>query len=649
MSSAQPSTFSKAKSPLKKGQAPRGNGLGACESVAAARSQSLFQRTAKPPPGAPSPGCHGPAQLACPLVWIAGCSAWLAPHGGCALPPGRSASPVPTVAAAALQVAQPDVDFTNHVVLVDFQAPDQRAAFRLAGPADETAESHRCTLEPAPEAVDADDRCLVTTLSDANEQLILDLAALPQPKSNDDWREFGALVFRSRASADDVELILLISAGPTEPALWTQRLRTDTGWTAVRIDLDEIGRHLDLSHVRTLGWRLAPGAAPATLYLDDLVLADRTVVQFDGGAEPGALYALSRGSRLIVGARERFELVFRDGVLAGWFAGTPENLTTGAGLGPWPLELPLDWTSQSDAALAAVCDEHAAQPPRASGGGQTLREAARLRLVVESGPEGAAPSTAPSRVTAASGVDAPDRYVIYGDGRVFVRGPSTRERRTPDSTVPACAVLLAGRPGFQLVPASPADPYRQTPRYVHLSGRAPPADFLWITARSDALAPCRLVRDDARRRLWVVAAGESAAPASPRTYLLRVWLPDRTSAPAAERVAADYQRPVDLHPTTGRVTRDAPGDLNHDGFNEAEGCYELEPFRGALRFQFDPGDVPRESPVFRIHGSAGRRCWAHVDGQVLTPDFRDAADRLLIPLSGLIRTPRTIELHAREQ
>jgi hypothetical protein len=146
----------------------------------------------------------------------------------------------------------------------------------------------------------------------------------------------------------------------------------------------------------------------------------------------------------------------------------------------------------------------------------------------------------------------------------------------------------------------------------------------------------------------VITVGDLEAATTLETaQLLRFWPWDIDAAPEGHTFAADYQHPAILEVARGRVVADAPGDLNQDGFNESEGCYELALGRGLLRFKFEPGSFLRHRPIFRVHGTAGRDGWVYADGRIIDRQGRDLADELLFALPHAVSVPLTIEVNTR--
>jgi hypothetical protein len=128
-------------------------------------------------------------------------------------------------------------------------------------------------------------------------------------------------------------------------------------------------------------------------------------------------------------------------------------------------------------------------------------------------------------------------------------------------------------------------------------------------------------------------------------HLLRLWPWDIDAAPEADSFAADYQHPATLAVARGRVVTDTRGDLNRDGFNESEGCYELALAEGLLRFELQPGPFLRHGVIFRIRGTAGRRCWIYADGQIIARQGRDERGELLFGLPRPTGMPLGIEVN----
>jgi hypothetical protein len=172
-------------------------------------------------------------------------------------------------------------------------------------------------------------------------------------------------------------------------------------------------------------------------------------------------------------------------------------------------------------------------------------------------------------------------------------------------------------------------------------------DLLWVP-HAPALAEAQLLlRSADDRRLAVTVGGLPAAAKIDSAHMLRFWPDDIDDVPQAASFAADYQQPAQLRLTAGNVLRDVPGDLNGDGFNECEGCYELSAADGVLRLTLDPGGLLRHEPLFRVHGTAGQHCWVYVEGRIVQSPGRDGQDRLMFVLPGVVKAPVSIEVNSR--
>ena len=81
---------------------------------------------------------------------------------------------------------------------------------------------------------------------------------------------------------------------------------------------------------------------------------------------------------------------------------------------------------------------------------------------------------------------------------------------------------------------------------------------------------------------------------------IHIWPNNRDTYEAALHYMQDYQTPAKLTVTTGTLVTDDPGDYNHDGFNEAEGCYVVRADANAVALGIDGSTVKRFSPIFKV-------------------------------------------------
>jgi len=549
---------------------------------------------------------------------------------------------------ARMQQAYADLHTGRFVCLADFNTLPQAALFRTLGP-------DRAEVPAQPEisvrrSIDETGAGgLRARLSSPDEQLRFDGERSAKLDLLSDWRKYNLLLFNIYGSPDGLMLEFTVESGADTPLRSTRKLFANPGWQLYRIDLAELAEEIDLADVRALCWRAPELAAPVDLYLDDLLLTDNTRYLFGKDAGQGELYGVSAGRRIIVGARGRFELAFADGVIVQWHADDQHNLTVRSGLGPWPVPLPENWNRrQADPIVYDDPTLYASWGARVATT-QRIAEQSGFRVVLEGlwrflpEPGRDAPGT-----DAAARPEHSWRYVIYPTGRVYLRVTSrAREAGWPGARV-GYALALDGRSGFVRVPPAPAYRGGADTSLVLLSPPdRPRPDLLWcIHTPAAAERQLELVSADGRR-LAVTVGDLEPADSVETVHLLRFWPWDIDAAPEGHTFAVDYQHPATLAVARGRLVDDALGDLDRDGFNESEGCYELALADGLLRFEFRPGSFLRHQPVFRVHGAAGRECWIYAEGRIIDRQGRDLSGNLLFRLPRPVSVPLTIEVNTR--
>ena len=164
-----------------------------------------------------------------------------------------------------------------------------------------------------------------------------------------DWRDYHLLLFNIHGPPDGMIIEFSLHSGTEHPLHVTRRFLVKPGWNLYRFDLAELGAEIDLADVRSLRWRAPELRGPAEIYFDDFILTDNTRYLLGEDAGDGELFVQTRGRRICVGARGRFQLGFSDGVIVEWYGDNgPQNLTIATGLGPWPQPLPEDWSRRHD-------------------------------------------------------------------------------------------------------------------------------------------------------------------------------------------------------------------------------------------------------------------------------------------------------------
>ncbi len=98
--------------------------------------------------------------------------------------------------------------------------------------------------------------------------------------------------------------------------------------------------------------------------------------------------------------------------------------------------------------------------------------------------------------------------------------------------------------------------------------------------------------------LWpgnVIPAGDSFF------FVLQRFGDNMNTAAQAAVYSNAYRTPdKELLTTVGSVDKGDAGDLDKDGFNEAEGCYVLRATKDGLKFTIHSKQVPRPAPVFKV-------------------------------------------------
>lgn len=514
-----------------------------------------------------------------------------------------------------------------------------------------------------------------------------------------DWRSYTILLWSVYGPEEGTRLAFTLHSGDPPALTWSTTVRALRGWTLVRIDLAEAGEQIDLGDVRAMSWRVLDGGdEPVDLYFDDFVLADNTEVILAPSDAPDAMYAIRAGRRLYIGAPGRYELAFADGQIAAWHepgvaadlpapvadasapspdstppsspsetspiaqdsasgglpaspaAMRPElprlaatNLTAPSGLGPWPAPLSAGWDdprqpmgAAGDPAQFAAWGDHVAIE-------QALLETTPFRVIVrgewrfrrDAGAESDPAVTTPRHAWT---------YTLYPSGQVYLQLESGAAGAGWPAPLLGLAAVVDARRGFE-----PLHGRGEGERYALLARRGEgQADLLWVPARAELATMQRAVESEGGRRLALILGAVEPEDRHESAHLLRFWPLDINGPAEAASIAADYAEPARVGATSGRVLTDVPGDLDADGFNESQGCYELAADAGVLRFAFDPAGRLRYQPVFRVHGTQGLRTWVYVDGRIIQSTGRDAQGRLVIRLPEVVSRPLSVEVYSRQ-
>jgi hypothetical protein len=510
---------------------------------------------------------------------------------------------------------RPEVDTSNACVLADFGTSEQAAAFRIVQVDGQTAWPQVLPMPDSPA-----ERGLAFTLSRRGDALVVHL---------------DQLAGGCASAASDYGTVLAILYCPTQSVALriTARDARQNALVSIAADLAP-GRGLVSMELggtfpgeqalRTVCFELADDRE-TDLFLRAMVLADRASWAV-GGPDTGGFRVCRRAGRVFVGLPDGQQLILAHGIVWRWYPAEGINAASATGLGPV-------FVSPQDGSPLDAAD--------CLGWQVAIAEASSFRCVVEAACD--SQELAPADETSGPGAFARRQFTIYPDGRVYIAyAPGG-----PNASAPAALLALAldAQAGFENSPPAPVMATYEPAEYIHVHAQtAPGGSLLWVPAEPKAAA--RAVWTPTADGKRCVAAMPLDARALPIASLLWFLPLDVIAAAEIEQRAADYQRPATLRVSVGRRVFDAPGDLNHDGFNESEGCYELALESDRLHFVFEPGGQTRYAPVFRAEGTQGKKTRVYVNGRTIKDQTRDREGRLLFSLSDSLQTIRYVDVYA---
>lgn len=527
---------------------------------------------------------------------------------------------------ARIRDAYPDCRSGRFVCLAAFESPEELELFRVAGedPAGRTGDQPEISIRHARNETGAGS--LRVRLGGAGTRLVFDGTQARQLTLIRDWKPYTLLLLSVFNPADAIDVRTTLTSGQERPLSWDLVARIQPGWNVVRIDLADAGDRIELDDVRRIEWSLAGGASEAELFFDDILLTNNRQNIAGSGAAEGELFVYRRGDALHIASLNRFDVAIRNGVIVRCGAAEGVNLAAGDGLGPWPVVRAFDADAGDPVKVIPAENTPFSRDSTAT---EQILESAPARVVVEYqrplvGGDGAVRT----------------RYVFYPNGRVYFRihwpGDAAGAAR-------GLALEAADAAGLGAVRGDSSAGGRGT--FVLFTRRAAQQhDVLWAPSDPALAASAATQRRGEAGVIGVVAPWPESADEV--AGLLVVWPTDLNGVPEAESLAGDYQLPARVTVRTGQLRTDVDGDLDGDGFNESEGCYEIQPSGGVARFSFDSQKRLRHNPLIRVHDVRGLRCWVYADGRVVEPLRRDGQDNLLVQLPRVSGGPLNVEVHA---
>lgn len=531
-------------------------------------------------------------------------------------------------------------------VIADFERPEQATLFRFQA-ANAPGSAVLSTERPRSRSGVGS---LKMAFYDASQRVVAADSPAAAWGLHRNWTRYELMLFSVFSPRKMGGFRVAVQSGTDEPLVYAHpRILLRPGWNLIRVDLGDMIDHIDLADVREIRFWCDPLDTPIELHLDDLILTDNTREVFgtpDG--EEGDIYVRTAGRRLVVGAVDRFELVFSRGRIRRWFdlghdPGRTANLVGLGALGPSPVVLPeeeepsllLDdlrqWTGLGIAAEVF----------------QDLVDATPLSVTIESEWRFGYADTPPTDAS-------PYHrwvYTVYHDGRIFVECSGTA--RTADFEPPGLGVIFCcdgalgfDRPVWDADRAAPSDASPETAFALFSRRRPGQADLLVVPF--GASPPPRVLLSDEDPRLcvlWPVATAAHDMFVS--AVMMRVWPTDIDTPTQAAAMAADYGHPLPVHLDTGRLVRTDPGDFDNDGFSESRGYYSLQLEGSSARLRIDGTRFPRFSPVFKVVDVRDRDLWVYVDGRVLDGLHRDRDGNVMFQVPAVMSGEMLVEITSR--
>ena len=526
-------------------------------------------------------------------------------------------------------------------ILADFETPEQGTLFRIepAGQGGAVGISTvRARLETGVGAL----RALLTS---PGQQVIAEDTPEARWGLHRNWADYRLLLVSVYAPRELGGLRISVRSGTDRPLTCRPpRMFLKSGWNLLRIDLAEIGEEVNLADVRELRFWCDPLDTPVELFLDDLVLVDnRREVLAPADRQPGDLYAGVQGREIVVGAMERFELVFARGQIRRWYdlgsdPGRTRNLVGRGFLGPVPTRV--DPSAGQPAPAPDAAHQWSALGPIVESF-QTVVEAHPLRVTVQGEWRFGTPDAPPGE----AGPSHRWRYCIYADGRVFLEAAG--QASAPDAPVSRVGLAFAcdAALGFELRrPESASRPAGAQAYALFARPQRGLADLLVVPYQP---CPASIMDQPEQSRIGVLFEVPADDGRFDFRAMVRVWPADVDSPVQADPLADDYLRPWPIEVDAGSLVRTDDGDVDNDGFSEARGTYVLQLSENVGRLRIDGRSRLRFSPVFKVVDVADRDVWVYADGRQIRDAQRTVENDLLFVLPGAITGETLIELIAR--
>ncbi len=482
--------------------------------------------------------------------------------------------------------------------------------------------------------------CLAFTAGSDHDSAVLNSDRAENWFLKRDWRDYDLLMMSVFSPVPQAQLQLTLAAGPLRDRVTAQTpLQLHQGWNELSIDLADVGERLPLDDVREIKLSLLQVVKPVELLIDDIMLAAHRESIF-GAAEnqEGLLYAQRVGRRWRVGAGKKFELVFANGQIVGWYqlSGDPyrlHNLCEHTTLGPTPIRAAL---SPSGAQDFKKLGEHVAVRSQ-------LTEMNETRIVME---------------TTWHFVDDPAQayanrplhhwtYTVYATGQVFVDVQATPRSSDWNAGDMGLAISVATHDGDIVRTQSQTDGELNTPPYALVRLRATDAALLFMAQTNQKNSPGQMVEQlgaNRDRTTVVYLANTGSGKIAHWSAQLFLSSSSTLNDDQVQQRASAYGRQAVTELELGHAL-DAGGRTTSDAWlNPSTGSIALTPAQGRVRLRMPGSPDPLFSPAFQINGPPNASAWVYVDNLLMTQVSHDDAGQLLFQLPQTVQKPTVVEV-----
>jgi len=567
----------------------------------------------------------------CQITWLVLSLACL--HG-CQTPPQLGASD-PTQTDRLIRT-YPELRSGRFAVISDYENASHMELVQLSS----VSPQAHCILDLRRGRSETGRGCLSFTTGSPHDSAVLNSDRAENWFLKRDWRDYDLLMMSVFSPIPQAQLQLTLAAGPPRDRVTVETpLQIHQGWNELSIDLAEVGERLTLDDVREIRLSLAKVIKPVELLIDDIILAAHREPIF-GHAEnkDGLLYAQRVGRRWRIGAGGKFELVFANGQIVGWYqlSGDPyrlHNLCDHTTLGPTPIRAALSTNATQD---FKNFGDHVAVHSR-------LTEMNETRIVMK---------------TTWHFVDDPGQayanrpvhqwtYTIYATGQVFVDVHATQ--RTPNGAASdmGLAISATTRDGDIVRTQSQAENSANTQPYALVRLRTADAALLFMAQTDHEEAQDHMVEQlsPSRDRTTVVFLANTGSDkiAHWSAQLLLTSSSVLSDAQAQQRALA-YKREVVAELELGHALDAHGGKTSQAWPNPATGCITLIPAKGRIRLRIPGSSHNLFSPAFRVKGPPNGLAWVYVDNILMTQVSHNDAGELLFQLPQTIQKSTVVEV-----